>query len=276
MSSHVVHEGLFHRGRDPWRFLASLLTLFSLFLPLAAQTDDEEKEETPSLSGSVSVRALSRLSAYGLDAAPERVTMVAGGTIRHASGLSLGLSTALQPDPWTAQRTSFTAEYELTWTEPWTLGLSYARSWYPSGSTNPLAASPTSVTIGLAYDGELWSFGVELDQYLGGKGATYASIDASIFLACEGFSVLPIVSASFGSQTVTSGTLKRGKGRATSVATTATTVTGLSSVDGVVVLIAPLGSGWSVSAMPGLIVTPSDLASTSTRFTWSLGVRKAL
>lgn len=276
MPSHAVLEGLFRRGRDPWRFLAAVLTLLCLCPPLAAQTDDEAVDEISSWSGSVSLRALSRLSQYGLDAAPERVTTIVGGTIAHASGFTLGLSTALQPDPWTAQRTSLTAEYELTLTDPWTLGFSLARSWYPAGSTNPLAASPTSATIGLSYDGDIWSFGADLDQYLGGEGATYASVDASVFLAGDGFSVLPIVSLSFGSQTVNSAELKRGKGRSTSVATTVTTVTGLSSIDGMVVFIVPLGEGWSASAMPGLMYSPTDLASASTRFTWSVGVRRSL
>jgi hypothetical protein len=139
-----------------------------------------------------------------------------------------------------------------------------------------LAASPTSAGIALSYDGDPWSFGADLDHYLGGEGATYMSVDASVFLAGEGFSVLPIVSLSFGSQTVTSTALKRGKGRTSSLTATATTVTGLSSIDAMAVVIVPLGGGWSASAMPGLMYSPSDLASTSTRFTWSVGIRKAL
>jgi hypothetical protein len=276
MPSHADLKGLFRRGRDPWRFFAAIVVLTILAAPLAAQTEDEQEGADPAWSGSVSLRALSRLSQYGLDSAPERVTTVVGGTIAHVSGFSLGVSTALQPDPWKVQRTSLTAEVELALTDRWTLGLSLVRSWYPAGSTNPFAASPTSATVDLSYDGDLWSFGADLDQYFGGEGATYASVDASVFLAGDGFSVLPIVSLSFGSQTVTSGTLKRGTGRATTVATTATTVTGLSSIDGMVVFIVPLGDGWSVSAMPGVMYTPSDLASTTTRFTWSVGVRKAL
>lgn len=276
MSTHADLKGLFRRGRDPWRFYAAIVTLTILAAPLASQNIDEKEVTDPAWSGSVSLRALSRLSQYGLDAAPERVTTVVGGTIAHASGFSLGVSTALQPDPWKTQRTSLTAEVELSLTDPWTMGLSLSRSWYPAGSANPLAASPTSAAITVSYDGDLWSFGGDLDQYFGGEGATYASVDASVFLAGDGFSVLPIMSLSFGSQTVSSAELKRGKGRSTSVATTVTTVTGLSSIDGMVVFIVPLGEGWSASAMPGLMYSPSDLASTSTRFTWSVGVRKAL
>lgn len=275
MSAVVIMKGPFLRGRGPLRFVAMLV--FAL-CPLTTALGQTETDEVSSpWSGSVSVRAMSRLSEYGLDAAPERVTYLVGGSVEHEWGVTMSLSAALQPDPWTAQRTSLSGEYEFTLSEPWTLGLSLTRSWYPAGSTNPLASSPTSAGLALSYDGELWSFGADLDRYFGGEGATYASVDASVFLAADGFSVLPIASVSFGSQTVAASSLKRnGKGRNTSGIATATTVTGVSSVEGMVVLIIPLGDGWSVSAMPGLMMTPSDLASASTRFTWSVGLRKAL
>lgn len=267
-----ITEGLFRRGRDPWRFLAA-------FVALAAIADSaicQENDATSSWSGSVSLRAMSRLTQYGLDAAPERATIVAGGSIAHDAGVTVSVSSALQPAPWTAQRTSLSVGYEASIGDPWVLELSLAHSWYPAGSTNPLAASPTSAGIALSYDGDLWSFGADLERYTGGAGATYATADASIFVAGDGFSLLPILSVSFGSQTVTSAVLKRGKGRTTAIASAVTTVTGLSSIDGMVVVIVPLGSGWSASAMPGLMYSPSDLASTSTRFTWSVGVRKTL
>ncbi|MCU0454343.1 MAG: hypothetical protein MUE68_11875 [Bacteroidetes bacterium] len=274
MRSHARHEGPFCCGRGPWSFIAALVLLTAAPAPAAAQVDGGD--DPSSWFGSLSLRAMSRLSQYGIDAAPERITFVAGGRLACEGGFSLGLSAAIQPDPWTAQRTSLMGEYELAVSEAWNLAFSLVRTWYPAGSTNPSASSPTSATIAVAFDGDVWSFGADLDRYFGGEGATYASVDASLFIAGEGFSVLPIVSLSVGSQTVTASSLKRDRGRNAGLVSTTATVTGLSSIDGMVVLIVPLGNGWSVSAMPGLMYSPSDLASSSTRFTWSLGLRRSL
>ncbi len=271
--SNEINKGPIRRRRGPCRFAAACAIPF-IIISAAAQENDEGTEPS-AWSGSVSLRALSRLTQYGIDAAPERVTMVAGGSLAHEGGFSVSVSAAVQPDPWTAQRTSIAAAYELSVDDAWSLTFSAARSWYPAGSTNPLANSPTSGSIAASYDIGVWSFGADLDRYFGGDGATYASLDASAFIDGGSFSVIPLVSCSFGSQTVTSSSLKRSKGRSTTLSTTAT-VTGLSSIDGMVVVIVPLGAGWSASMLPGVIFTPSDLATSNTRFTWSVGIRKAL
>ena len=230
----------------------------------------------PAWSGSVSVRAQSRLAQYGLDAAPERVTLVSGGSISHVSGFSFGLSAAAQPGPWTIQRFTASSAYEQTLADVWTVELSIDRNWYPAGSVNPLAESPTSVSVTAGYDGDLWSFGAGFDRYLGGEGASFVSVDVSVYLPMDGFNILPLATASFGSQTVAATLLKRGRSKMGTGNASITTVTGLSSLDLFALIQIPLSSGWSCSAMPGVSYTPSDLAAATTRFTWSLGIRKSL
>ncbi len=266
-----IRQGPLFKSGDPVRFFGVVW-----LVALCVTTGFTQEPEDSDWSGSLSFRAQSRLAQYGLEAAPEGVTFVAGGGISHTSGFSFGLSSALQPSPWTMQRLTASAEYEWTIAEVWVLGASIDRSWYPAGSVNPLATSPVSFSIAAGYDGDIWSFGAGFDRYLGGEGASYISVDVSAFVAMEGFNLLPLATASFGSQTVASAILQRGKGKTLVGSSSVSTVTGLSSADVFLVVQVPLGSGWSCSAMPGVSYTPSDLASTTTRFTWSLGIRKSL
>lgn len=270
-----IRRGPLFSSGDPVRFLG-LLCLVALCVMSVSAQEEPEAAEDPAWTGSLSFRAQSRLAQYGLEAAPEGVTFVAGGGISHRSGFSFDLSTAWQPSPWIMQRFTASAEYEWTLSEVWVLGASIERSWYPTGSVNPLATSPLSISISGGYDGEVWSLGAGFDRYLGGEGASYISVDASVFVAMEGFNLLPLATASFGTQTVASAILQRGKGKTQVGSSSVSTITGLSSADVFLVIQVPLGSGWSCSAMPGVSYTPSDLASTTTRFTWSLGIRKAL
>ncbi len=271
MISTSVRRGPLFTSGDPVRFFCVVC-----LVALCVTTGLTQEIDDPDWSGSVSFRAQSRLAQYGLEAAPEGVTFVAGGIVNHGSGFSFGLNAAMQPSPWTLQRLSASAEYEWTLQEVWSLGASIDHSWYQTGSVNPLATSPVSISISAGYDGDVWAFGAGFDRYLGGEGASYISVDISAFVPMEGFNLLPIATASFGSQTVASTLLQRGKGKTIGGNPSVSTVTGLSSADLLVVLQVPLGSGWSCTAMPGLSYTPSDLASSTSRITWSVGLRKSL
>ncbi|MCU0411313.1 MAG: hypothetical protein MUF82_02105 [Bacteroidetes bacterium] len=269
---------------SPFGRFALFVLLFAVPSVVFAQTDDEE----PPWSASVGVRYLSRYTAYGIDLGNEQPAAGFSIGIDHQSGLSAsigGIHTL--EDPAELQNWNVSAGYSLEVTEWMTISAEYSHYSYVNDSTNVLAALTNTIGVGLDLSVGPASLGVSYDSYLGTNSASYFSLDASMFFSVGRFAVLPLVQATFMSQTIEDRLLKTsgssaGSGRSGGTGTTSTVtevspITGLSSLSVHVVLLYRLMEGLSASFHPYYLYSPkAELSTSSSNFIWSAGLRYSL
>ncbi len=262
-------------------YLTLLTLLFSASSSLLAQDGDEGAP----WSASAGIRYLNRYMAYGIDLGNEQPATGFSFGLDHQSGLTSavgGIHTL--GDPAELQNWNVSIGYAWDVTEWVTLSAEYSHYSYVNDSANVLAALTNTIGVGLDLSVGPASLGVSYDSYLGTNSASYFSLDASTFLSVGRFAVLPLVQATFMSQTIEDRLLKTsgssaGSGRGGGMTTTSTmtevsTITGLSSISFHVVFLYRITEGLSLSFHPYYLYSAKEeLSTSSSNFIWTAGLR---
>lgn len=222
-------------------------------------------------------RYMSKFTVFGRDLGQDRPAMLLEGTISHASGLSLGAGAAhVFGIEGQFQQSSLLLGYEFSFSDDFSASAEFSRYFYANDSLNVLAAYTHSLSLGADLRVGIASLDVSFERYFGGGGANQLVVGLSTYGELGDISILPLIQASFVSQSVPDLFLKSNKEKKGGAIAGTTTVAGLSSILAAVSLGYPLGQGFRLSLMPAYIYAPTELAAHTSQLIWSAGLRYSL
>lgn len=240
----------------------------------AGVAQEEEEEELP-WSVDVGARYLSKYTNYGIDLGQDRAAMPFGFGISHRSGFTfssevvnvLGSSGGIQ-------QSSISLEYERSLSALISLSFEFSHYFYRSDTLSALSGLSNSLSANADFDLEIVSISVFYDVYLGGSSANYFGVSASGYVSAGDVTVVPLLQVGFVSQDIQGTFLKSNRGKPKAqIGSAIQSVTGMSNASFLLVLLYPAGQGFTASFTPSFVYSPSELATRTSQFIWSVGIR---
>ena len=253
-----------------------LLTLLALYTAGKGQERDEQEEFPWTVD--VGARYVSRFTNHGIDLGQDQAALPFGFGISHRSGFSAtGEAVNVLGPAGGIQQSSVALEYDRSLSDLLSVSFEFNHYFYQSDTLNVLSGLSNSFSVNADFDFESVSISVFYDLYLGGGGANYFGMSVSGYFTSGELVAVPLLQVGFVSQQVQGTFLKANRGKPrTQIGTVAQTITGMSNTSVLMILMYPLGEGFSVSLTPSFVYSPSELSTRSSQFIWSAGIKYSL
>jgi len=252
------------------KFLFRILFLFLLSTFLHAQGKND-------FQLSLGLKYLNKYTNYGIDLNDSQA-FAASFSLSHKSGFYIDTKYINPTEtPIDAQQFGIDLGIEHEFSEIVSGYAEISSYSYPVDTLHLLSQYSNSISIGVDVDLYFFDLGFSVDQYLGGSGASYFSVNVSKFFIAGSFYLLPLAQTVFMSQDVDDKYLKKGKGKKKNGADLKTSLIGLSNSSISIVAIYPIFKTLSISVIPTFILNHrSEISVDSFQFLWNAGIRYKL